>query len=379
MAARGEKLELSHHVELESAPASVFLARVVAGEAPNVRLDDWATSATSLAPLGDPVLRVSARGREHGLFVRDRVFVHVTLFGGRVIASLAGPDERSVGAAYDALRGELPPPDPSSAHEVAVTFWTYTPHGPQPLSRSISVPEWSDIRDNYAAATRARLEALMRGFEPARGGQLVLWHGKVGTGKTYALRALAWEWREWCELHYIVDPDSFFGQHADYHMNVLLQPTFDEDLEIGAGWTAYGPEAMSIELGRDGPPSAKAWKLLVLEDTGELLAPDAKAVIGQGLSRFLNVVDGLIGQGLRVLVLVTTNEEVRRLHPAVARPGRCAANVEFHPLSATEAREWLERHGSEQGVTAPTTLASLYAALGSFDAAEFERTPGFGR
>ena len=36
----------------------------------------------------------------------------------------------------------------------------------------------------------------------------------------------------------------------------------------------------------------------MLEDTGELLDPDAKTVIGQGLSRFLNVVDGLIGQGL---------------------------------------------------------------------------------
>ena len=42
---------------------------------------------------------------------------------------------------------------------------------------------------------------------------------------------------------------------------------------------------------------SEAWRLLVLEDTGELLTPDAKTVIGQGLSRFLNVVDGLIGQG----------------------------------------------------------------------------------
>ena len=52
----------------------------------------------------------------------------------------------------------------------------------------------------------------------------------------------------------------------------------------------------------------KPWRLLVLEDTGELLSADARDRAGQGLSRFLNVVDGLIGQGLRVLVLVTTNE-----------------------------------------------------------------------
>ena len=67
------------------------------------------------------------------------------------------------------------------------------------------------------------------------------------------------------------------------------------------------------------------WRILILEDTGELLAADAKAQAGQGLSRLLNVVDGIIGQGLRVLVLVTTNDELHQLHPAVARPGRCLA------------------------------------------------------
>ena len=38
------------------------------------------------------------------------------------------------------------------------------------------------------------------------------------------MRGLAWEWRDWCQLHYVVDPDSFFGQHADYLMGVLMQP-----------------------------------------------------------------------------------------------------------------------------------------------------------
>jgi ATP-dependent 26S proteasome regulatory subunit len=128
--------------------------------------------------------------------------------------------------------------------------------------------------------------------------------------------------------------------------------------------------------GEDEERTAKAWRVLVLEDTGELLTADAKVVIGQGLSRFLNVVDGLIGQGLRVLVLVTTNEPIRKLHPAVARPGRCAANVEFAALNSDEASDWLAAHDVADGAGASMTLAELYARAEGRDASE-TRLVGF--
>jgi hypothetical protein len=108
------------------------------------------------------------------------------------------------------------------------------------------------------------------------------------------------------------------------------------------------------------------------------VVPDARSIIGQGLSRFLNVVDGLIGQGLRVLVLVTTNEELRRLHPAVARPGRCAANVEFAPLGADESAAWLRRHGVEAEPPGRSLLASLYAQLEGADPSSPRSSVGFG-
>jgi hypothetical protein len=137
-------------------------------------------------------------------------------------------------------------------------------------------------------------------------------------------------------------------------------------------------EDVSEEVGEQGEEGyERGWKLLMLEDTGELLTSDARAVIGQGLSRFLNVVDGLIGQGLRVLVLVTTNEEIRTLHPAVARPGRCAANVEFLPLSPDEAVAWLRRRDVDATVERATTLASLYALAEGLDPDEATVEPGF--
>lgn len=358
-----DSVQLAHELQLEQAPHSLLLKRLLDEGLPVVRIEHWATSATSLEAVGEPELRIVAEGSEQVLVRFDQGLAQVGVFHGRAFCSVAGADEAAVLARVSEVRAALPPPDPSSAHEVTVTFWTYGPHGPQPSWRSISVPEWDEIRDNYAAETRDGLERLMSGFQPAHGGQLVLWHGEAGTGKTFALRALAWQWRHWCDVHYIVDPDSFFGEHADYLMSVLLQPQYAAPMHVSrGGWTPYGPIG-DVEVAREDGDEQRPrnWQLLILEDTGELLTADAKAVIGQGLSRFLNVVDGLIGQGLRVLVLVTTNEAIRTLHPAVARPGRCAANVEFGRLSAVEAQEWLRRHEVEGAAGGATTLASLYA------------------
>jgi hypothetical protein len=149
------------------------------------------------------------------------------------------------------------------------------------------------------------------------------------------VRALAWEWRDWCRLHYVTDPEQLLSQRSRYLLDVLLA----EDTGLGAG----------------------AWRLLLMEDTGEMLAADAKAQAGQGLSRLLNVVDGLIGQGLKIIVMITTNEEVGALHPAVSRAGRCALAHAFDPLPADDANAWLSAQGAMARVTRPTTIADLYA------------------
>ncbi|RJQ43683.1 MAG: AAA family ATPase [Gaiellales bacterium] len=164
-------------------------------------------------------------------------------------------------------------------------------------------------------------------------GKLVLWHGEPGTGKTYALRAWARSCIDSVDVNYIVDPEVFFS-NSGYMMELLTRT----------------------------PP--KELSLFVAEDTGELLARDAKRSIGQGLSRLLNICDGLIGQGMRILFLITTNEDLGSLHPAVVRPGRCHANISFEPFTEDEAARWLSARGFEAELPrARSTIAELYSMI----------------
>jgi hypothetical protein len=376
----GDRLRIVQNAEMGDLSDSVFMTAVLDRGLTRIRRDAWPSAERAVEGLGPALFLETSEGHSSGVWESDDAVLRVTIGGGWLHLRVAGPSDEAVAAALGALRALFPLPDPSSSREVPVTFWTYTPHGPMPAPRTIAVPEWDEISSNYAEETRRQLDAVMREFRPSHGGQLVLWHGTPGTGKTFALRALAWEWREWCQLHYIVDPDSFFGQHADYLMNVLMQPGMPM-MALGGGMVGPASSFMVSHMVEgdveDDETAEQAWRLLVLEDTGELLTPDAKSVIGQGLSRFLNVVDGLIGQGLRVLVLVTTNEEIKSLHPAVSRPGRAAANVDFAPLSRAEASEWLRERGIDER-TDSRTIASLYARLDGRDPGDSVSSVGFG-
>lgn len=253
---------------------------------------------------------------------------------GHARITVAGGDRDAVDAVLGDLVAALREEE-TTDDEVPVTFLANAFGRLIEPRRRICAPAWSEIRCNYSAPARSALDTLMGARGPGPGG-LLLWHGEPGTGKSYALRALAREWRGWCDTHFVTDADAFLGGQTSYLLSALLRSN-------------------------RGPAGEHRWRLVVLEDAGELLAADARAVAGQGLSRLLNLADGLLGEGLRVVVLVTTNEPLRRLHPAVVRPGRTWAEVEFGELDAEAANGWLADRGYDEGVERATSLAELFA------------------
>jgi len=244
-----------------------------------------------------------------------------------VVAARSSDDARRAAKALGAMLRSAPRRD----KRVAMHFWTCGGHGAEVTRRSIDAPTWPGVAVNYPDDVRRAVAPLTQAREPGAGA-LLLWHGPPGTGKTHALRALVRSWRGWCSAHYVTDPERFL-----------------------AG-TGYLMDVATSRRAEDEP----AWRLVVLEDAGELMSMSARSETGQGLSRVLNLTDGMLGQGVKCILLVTTNEPLGRLHPAVRRPGRCWATIEFGAFGAAEATAWLAARGVEREVTAPMTLAELY-------------------
>lgn len=224
--------------------------------------------------------------------------------------------------------------------ETQLVFWALDPDKwPQVFRRKVETPRWDELSDNYNAETQGAMEQLLA-LRDCPNERMILWHGPAGTGKTHALRALVREWRTWCDIAFITDPERFVGGSPTYLFKVA-----------------------NFQMGRSAKEAASRSKLIICEDAGELMTPEARSATGQGLSRLLNMTDGMLGQGMKMMVLITTNEPISRLHPAVVRPGRCLQETEFGALDVTKANDWLSAHGSEARVDTPTTLAELYATL----------------
>ena len=209
-------------------------------------------------------------------------------------------------------------------------FWYRGMHEYERDRKQLDRLDWADISRNYPAKPRWQLAQLTQTKPEDIKGRLILLYGLPGVGKTHFLRCLGTEWADWCRLVNVLDPDVMFRETEA--LITVMRGSWQENEED------------------------ERWRLIVLEDAGELIAEDAKRTNGHDFSRLLNAVDGMLAAGQRTLFVITTNEDVTRLHPAVSRPGRCLARIEIPAMTPSEAFQW---YGSPLPEPRPYTLAEL--------------------
>lgn len=353
---------------------------------PNIISDSWQTSLSLEEALEATAEYLPAAGfRElRGDFfrfytIRSRYKLMFTYKLENVFVTVASERSFDAKEIVSELRTKLPEAAYEEENTLQVKFHFTGSHGPSYVRRKLDMVTWEDIRDNYTEAVKANLDKLMAYTPDDITAKLILWYGVPGTGKSFSIHSLAWAWREWCSFEYITDPERFFGD-AQYMLNLVLEKNSDEDnYPTSMAESDYYDESSIIYRDKHVKRKKDKWKLLILEDAGELIAEDAKLqTSSQALSRLLNMLDGFIGQGVKIMMLITTNEEIGKLNKAVSRSGRTLSKLEYKVLSKDEANAWLEKHELEGRVEGSIALSDLYAHLKNPTEHPLKSLTGFG-
>lgn len=247
-------------------------------------------------------------------------------------------------------------------------------HGVTMSTKDIDCPSWESVKENYTLSKD--IEHLIGLNNPYEAGKLIFWFGFPGTGKTYAIRALMREWRSKTKFVYVIDPEAFFSVPS-YLMNTIQRLTTNveyggEDDDDGDGDGEDGEDRKNKKK--------KNSVLIIIEDGLDILLAETRKRNAGAMGRLLNITEGILGQGINLIVLVTTNEPIKEIDPAYTREGRCLQLLEFPLFDVKTAKEWGTKHGFEVKTKDPVSLAKLYALRSNnpVNLSQIRDTIGFG-
>jgi len=176
-------------------------------------------------------------------------------------------------------------------------------------------------------------------------------HGEPGTGKTSYIRHLIHALQDTHEFYIISIPD-FYG---------FLQ----------GRWYVFWREKMKVANGRK--------IVLIVEDAEMHIETNEDGIFWRRspvTSEFLQVADGLMGDTLRLQLIITTNLKLDKIDPALTRMGRLLGYRAFRSLSHLEAHNLSLHTGKKLNKKQESwTLAEIMASDTTVEAPKPNQRP----
>jgi energy-coupling factor transporter ATP-binding protein EcfA2 len=187
----------------------------------------------------------------------------------------------------------------------------------------VNLPKDLDLALNYGGNFISKHQKIVSQLDQKKSG-LILLTGAIGSGKTTYIKYLA---------SIIQDREFIF-------------------VPINMANHLSSPELLALLLN-------KKHSVLILEDA-ETAVRSREDGDGSAVAQLLNMADGIIGDMLKIAIIVTYNTSRNDIDQALLRKGRLMYEHIFNPLSIEDSNRLLKHIGKDHVATEPMTLADIY-------------------